>query len=528
MTVDTLWGISQLPDEVIEQIIDYIQPFSCQIKLMPIPVFQPFIIQKLCYLKKWIVSNSSMNPIIINKLLETNEDDELMPVGYIRPVAVAGGATSRNFKNIQVSCDIDHENEFLVHNIGSLIDIVKRFNGYFPKNIMFKSFECFKECLIMYPSIINNALEVTVKIAKFTKSNSQRGDRYWTQVNDLINLECDNVTRLEIQYVDLTDLKLDNLTMLKSLKYLGQIDRFNGTLQLLDLNNLESLELTDIIVDGNSLNLFPENLQSLKIEKIRISHLNLQFPFKQLYEFLAGFELLDENSVIDLNDTFLNEITILGCDQLVSLDQLKLPTSITKLSIENCYYLWEMHSIEQYTNLKSFKWSQALLSLDFYLSTTFPDSLTHLAINGQDSKTDTIIEDLKRMIPNKFEFVYGINCFRLDEEFRFPNNLTNLTISNCRYLTIDCSHLELPNGLKYLTLLNLANLINIDEFKLPKDLICLNLNSNKIKCVQGLKIPKNLRVLKLDDNRLEQIPECLISKSMNKLTQISLTDNLLT
>ena len=94
--------------------------------------------------------------------------------------------------------------------------------------------------------------------------------------------------------------------------------------------------------------------------------------------------------------------------------------------------------------------------------------------------------------------------------------------------SIDCSHLELPNVLKYLTLLNLANLINIDEFKLPKDLICLNLNSNKIKCVQGLKIPKNLRVLKLDDNRLEQIPECLISKSMNKLTQISLTDNLLT
>ncbi|RCK65163.1 hypothetical protein Cantr_00543 [Candida viswanathii] len=516
MTTDTLSDLSRLPNEIIAQIVNYVQPFSCQVKLMPIPVFRPFIERNLCHQKKWRVSTSSLCPVVPNKALEHKESDDLMPVGYVPPTPVCP-----NFKNIQVSGDIDDEDEFRVFNVGSLIHTVTSFHGIYPKSIYFETYGAFKTCSYICPDIIAYAQDVRVRVATLLKGNLHSVDRCWAQVDELINLDCGNVTELNLQYVDLAGLDLHRLLLLTTLKSLGMVT-YAFMLQNL---NLTTLELTDTVVDCGDLKYLPESLLSLEIDRVIIHSLRYELPFTQLREFLSSFDLYDENTVIDLQPlTCLEKCTIFGCIQFHSLDQLKLPASVQHLTIESCFYLSEIGPIKEYTNLKSFTWTEALLSLDFYLHTTFPETLTHLTVNGQNSKSDVVIDGYYRWLPQRFECVYGMKCYIVDHDFKLPTNLTDLLISNCRYLSVNCARLELPPRLENLTLLNLANLRNIHALSLPDSLRSLNLNSNKIKCLHGLKIPENLRILKLDDNRLAHIPDSLL---MNKLTTISLTDNLI-
>jgi hypothetical protein len=259
-------------------------------------------------------------------------------------------------------------------------------------------------------------------------------------------------------------------------------------------SNIKSLEFYNSNIKDSELSYLPSSLENLILnncygltnEGIK----NLPTSLKSLEIIESYYQKLTRQIIEYLPKGFI-ELKIISIE-LEDSDLKELPSSLTKLNLENQYKL---------TNDK-FK----------YLS----KNLKYLELN----KIDNFNEEGLKLIPSNITYLSISNCSKInDNSLKYiPSNIIHLKLNYCENIN--------GIGFQYLTLLSNLKKLEIDGKYLTDEgmkilhnltiIQSLDLNSNKNITNEGIKyLPLSLTSLRLNFNENKITKECLLNLPSN-------------
>lgn len=191
----------------------------------------------------------------------------------------------------------------------------------------------------------------------------------------------------------------------------------------------------------------------------------------------------------------------------------------------------------KYLNLKDVKCNHLFYNLqkgEDLINHILPDSLIGLWFNY-----DFVYDNFKNILPSNDRRVLYNNISLLP---KLPENLKYLDISNqndielcakdlinlTTFIADNCELEEIPEFNDNMTYLYLNNNYIGGDIKLPKNILCCDINNNYIENISNLSELKKLRVLNISNNLIESItiPEKLYELSIlsNPLKILSFKD----